>query len=266
MSANLTQARRKLNSIHSLLKQNKVLAATQSFYEGVLTFLKEPLMNNEKKELAELIEKNLYYLNQNPKLREVYPLLVEYKPGEEKQLLEKFKEILELLQEGITEVAQEQLAALERKKKEELSKAKNYLKEKKVKEAERIYDELIKQFQEDTQLKIEISDQLLEAEAYDSSLKYLKMAYREDPTSIHVFNRLGIALRKLKRFEDAKKAYHHALKLNPQDEYLYFNLARVYLDEKDLAKAKEIVEKALQINPNFDAAAKMLKFINKKIK
>ncbi len=92
------------------------------------------------------------------------------------------------------------------------------------------------------------------------------MAYREDPTSIHVFNRLGIALRKLKRFEEAKKAYHHALKLNPQDEYLYFNLARVYLDEKDLAKAKEIVEKALQINPNFDAAAKMLKFINKKIK
>ncbi len=60
----------------------------------------------------------------NPKLREVYPLLVEYKPGEEKQLLEKFKEILELLQEGMTEVAQEQLAALERKKKEELSKAK----------------------------------------------------------------------------------------------------------------------------------------------
>ncbi len=57
MSANLTQARRKLNSIHSLLKQNKVLAATQAFYEGVLTFLKEPLMNNEKKELAELIEK-----------------------------------------------------------------------------------------------------------------------------------------------------------------------------------------------------------------
>lgn len=265
MSANLTKARQKLNSIHSLLRQNKVLAATQAFYEGIITFLKEPLMNNEKKEFAELIEKNLYYLNQNPKLREVYPILIEYKPGEEKKLLTTFKEILEMLQEGVTEIAKEKLAALEQKKKQELAKAKEHLKEKKIKEAEDIYDKLVKEFEGDTQLKIEISDQLIEAEVYEPSLKYLKMAYREEPSSIHVFNRLGITLRKLKRFDDAKKAYLHALKISPKDEYLYFNLARVHFDEGDLKKAKEVVEKSLKLNPNFEAAQKMLNFIEKKL-
>ncbi|SDN20683.1 TPR repeat-containing protein [Desulfonauticus submarinus] len=265
MSASLIQARQKLNSIQSLLKQNKVLAGVQALYDGILGYIKQPLMNNEKKELAELISKDLYYLNQNPKLREIYPVLIEYKPGEEKKLLETLKELLEILQEGVTQVAQEKLAQLEAQKQKELAKAKQHLEEKNIQAAEKIYDHLINKFQNDTKLKIEISDQLIEAEAFEKSLKYLKLAYREDPESIHIFNRLGIALRKLGRYKDAEKAYLHAIKIDPNDAYLYFNLARVYLDAKDMEKAKNTVKKALNLKPDFDLAQKMLKFIEKNI-
>ncbi|MDQ7031453.1 MAG: tetratricopeptide repeat protein [Desulfonauticus sp.] len=263
--SNLVQARQKLNKIQSLLKQNKVLAATQAFYDGIRGYLKQPLMNNEKKELAELITNNLYYLNQNPKLREIYPVLIEYTPGKEKELLEALKELLNLLNEEVSQVAKEELARLEAQKQQELEKAQKLLQEKELSQAENIYENLINQFPDDLKLKIAISDQLIDAEEFAASLKYLKQAYADNPESVTIFNRLGMALRKLGRFEDAEKAYKHALKLDPNDESLYFNLARVYLDQKDFEKAKQTIKKALEINPNFEPGQKMLNFIQKKI-
>jgi len=261
--SNLTQARKKLHSVPSLLRQNKVLAALHAFYDGLRLYLKQPLMKQEKKELAKIITDNVYYLNQNPKLREQYPILIEYKEGEEKAFLKTLKELLEVFQEEIHQTAREQLAELEKQKQDKLNQAKAELEERKIEQAEKIYAELIQKFKDDSKLKIAISDQLIANEYFEQAIKYLKEAYKQDPNSVDVFNRLGMSLRKLGRYEDAIKAYQHALKLDPQDEYLYFNLARVYLDQKDYAKAKEVVSKALKINPDFELAQKMLKFLEK---
>ncbi|WP_457571397.1 tetratricopeptide repeat protein [Desulfovulcanus sp.] len=266
MSAELTKARQKINSIASLLKQNKIFAAVNAMYEGVSTALRCQMMPAEKKELSNIIEKNLFLLNNNAKLREIYPILIEYKPGQEKKFLSVLKELLEMLEEDIADDAQKKLAELERQKQKSLAKAKKLLEQKKIDEAKQIFKQLIEEFDKDFQLKIDISDTLINAKEYKRAIQYLKMAHEDDPESVHIFNRLGMVLRKLGRFADAEKAYLQALKLDPNDEYLYFNMGRLYIDSQDWEKAAQMAQKALKLNPQFEQAKKMLSFIQKKLK
>ena len=42
-----------------------------------------------------------------------------------------------------------------------------------------------------------------------------------------------------------------ALEISPQDENLYFNVARLHFDLKDFAKALEWIDRAIEVNPDF---------------
>ncbi|MEN6473318.1 MAG: tetratricopeptide repeat protein [Syntrophaceae bacterium] len=70
----------------------------------------------------------------------------------------------------------------------------------------------------------------------------------------HIFNEFGITLRKTKMYDEALANYMKALEISPQDENLYFNIARLYYDKEDASKAQEWLEKALNINPDFREA------------
>jgi len=70
----------------------------------------------------------------------------------------------------------------------------------------------------------------------------------------HIFNEFGITLRKTKMYDEALANYMKALEISPQDENLYFNIARLYYDLGELEKAQEWLEKALNINPDFREA------------
>jgi tetratricopeptide (TPR) repeat protein len=71
---------------------------------------------------------------------------------------------------------------------------------------------------------------------------------RED---IVTFNRLGIALRRQGRWEDAVSEYERALSIAPQDENILFNMAVAYTEGARHADAVGSLEKALEINPTF---------------
>jgi len=70
----------------------------------------------------------------------------------------------------------------------------------------------------------------------------------------HIFNEFGITLRKTKMYDEALANYMKALEISPQDENLYFNIARLYYDKEDPDKAQEWLEKALNVNPDFREA------------
>lgn len=76
-------------------------------------------------------------------------------------------------------------------------------------------------------------------------------------------NRLAIRLRKEGQFDDAIKVFRKALKQDPDDPTLYFNLAMSHLkkDEKDFAK--NYLKQAIQIDPEFQEAKDLLKKISK---
>lgn len=58
--------------------------------------------------------------------------------------------------------------------------------------------------------------------------------------------------------DEAIRHYKKALTICPDDEHLYFNIARAYLEKKDMGRAQECISHALRINPDFQKAELLL--------
>jgi len=71
------------------------------------------------------------------------------------------------------------------------------------------------------------------------------------PGDIAIFNRLGLALRRQKRWKDAVVEYQKALAIKPDDETVLFNMAMAYADGGNHAEALKCVECALKSDPHF---------------
>ncbi len=79
------------------------------------------------------------------------------------------------------------------------------------------------------------------------------------PDTTNVYNSLGIIHRRQKRLDEALRAYEKALRVHPDDEYIYFNAARVYLDMENSIMAQKYLRQAIRINPDFSAAIDLLR-------
>ncbi len=82
----------------------------------------------------------------------------------------------------------------------------------------------------------------------------------------HIFNEFGINLRKAGMYDEALTHYSKAIEISPDDEHLYFNVARVYFEKGDIPTAIDWLDKALSINPDFDEAKRFKESIEKEKK
>ncbi|MDD4730312.1 MAG: tetratricopeptide repeat protein [Desulfovibrio sp.] len=265
MSVELIKSRKRLSEVNGLLKQGKPMAAANALMQALVGILKNPLMKNERDEFAKLIEQAVYSLNQDKELRRLYPLVIPYKAGEEKKLYKTMQELVGELQNHVTESVQNELANMEQHKQEELAKGQAQLDEKAFDMARQTFGELMKSYKNDTELKADIADRYLKSDLYDDALGLLEDALEHDPQALFLYNRIGIVLRKLKQFDAAERYYLKALEHAHDDEYLYFNLGRLYFDWKKWKRMKNAAEKALSINPAFKEAEKMRAYAMKKI-
>ncbi len=80
--------------------------------------------------------------------------------------------------------------------------------------------------------------------------------------SLNVFNTLGVLHRKKGNVKQAMKQYKKALKVHPDEPYIYYNIGRLYLDTKDTAKAKVYFQAALDKDHSFDEAKQVIKAID----
>ena len=80
----------------------------------------------------------------------------------------------------------------------------------------------------------------------------------------HLFNEFGISLRKNKMYKQAVEYYERAAALSPNDENLLYNMARAYLEEKNIDKAVECIQQTLEKNPNLEPAQKLLQWLKDK--
>ncbi|MGE4551881.1 MAG: tetratricopeptide repeat protein [Desulfovibrionaceae bacterium] len=71
------------------------------------------------------------------------------------------------------------------------------------------------------------------------------------------FNTLGVNLRKQGDYRGALHAYRQALALTPEDENIYFNLAKAYYYMGELGPAGEQVAQALRLRADFPEAGKL---------
>ena len=79
----------------------------------------------------------------------------------------------------------------------------------------------------------------------------------------HIFNELGIELRRMGLHDEAVTHYLKALSFTKDDENLLFNIARAYAEKGDLQQAMNYAKKALSINPKLVEAQNLLEKLAK---
>lgn len=81
---------------------------------------------------------------------------------------------------------------------------------------------------------------------------------RHDVNAPNPYNTLGIRLRQNKQYKEALQAYMTALELSPQDENIYYNMAKAYLCDRNTEKALECLRQCLYIAADHAEALKLL--------
>lgn len=80
-----------------------------------------------------------------------------------------------------------------------------------------------------------------------------------DNTANNPFNTLGVRLRKTGDYQAAIRAYKQALELTPNDENIYYNMAKAFFFMDDKEDALKYVTMALRMNRDFGEALKLYK-------
>jgi hypothetical protein len=77
------------------------------------------------------------------------------------------------------------------------------------------------------------------------------------------FNHFGVALRKDGLLDESIEFFSKALAIEPGDENIYFNMARVLYDKGDLRECGQALQKALRLNPEFGEADRFARFLSR---
>ena len=101
------------------------------------------------------------------------------------------------------------------------------------------------------------------AEAGDIFSKIMSLDLAFQAEHVHLFNEFGIRMRKSCMLDKALEYYRKAVALNPGDEHLLFNMARIHFELEDYPAAGDYLRQALAINPGFTVATKMLTAVDK---
>lgn len=112
------------------------------------------------------------------------------------------------------------------------------------------------------QRAIELIQRGLPAEA----IPYLQQSLRADPKSSRTNFFIGAAYKSIKDLENAKKHYKRATELYPDFEDAYFGLAKIYFVQNNMEESYQYVNKALEINPDYELAIQLKNNLDKMMK
>ncbi|QAZ67484.1 tetratricopeptide repeat protein [Solidesulfovibrio carbinolicus] len=264
MSGELTKARAQINKVGTFLKQAKPLPAVSALYEAIAAVMRTPLIRSEKEEFSKLITDAVLHLNGDRNLRTIYPLILDYKPGSEKELAEQLFNVLGELQATAVEAAKDIIADKEQRIAEGLAQGKLLIEEKRIDEAKALLEKLAKEHPHDADLRARIAELFIGGELYEEAFSYLDEAIELSPDQIHHYNRIAIVLRKLRKYDIAERYFMRAAEFAKSDPNLYFNLGRLYVDWERWDKAEKSSRLALRLSPEFVEARKLLNYALKK--
>ncbi len=91
--------------------------------------------------------------------------------------------------------------------------------------------------------------ELFQAKRFIESIEALKLALKEDPENEGILFQLGLAQFMTGQFEEAKVSYQEALRLKPDMWEGHFNLALLLYDQRKTEEALQHFLKAQELNP-----------------
>jgi tetratricopeptide (TPR) repeat protein len=273
MSAELTKARQQLSQVRTLLRQGKILPAVQGVQAALLILLKGQLIKTERQEFEQLLQEATAYLANDAAVRKLYPLQLDYTPGQEREFNETLKGLRTALHDMVTEEAQEQLRLREEqmrlreeRKRALLAQGKAEFEAQETEKGLQTFADLGREFPDDPIVRGEMGKILLEAGQYAPAVEYLKNALDMDPELLPLYNLIAIALRKLDSFETAEQYFLRASEYMRMEPSLYFNIGRLYVDWKKWDKAVKAAQAALRLKPDFIEAQKLLAYAEEKLR
>jgi tetratricopeptide (TPR) repeat protein len=260
MSQDLTSVRRALIRVSSDLKQNRLLPAAKAVHAAAKSLVHVSLMKHEQEELSRMVNDACALLQNCRELRRIFPLAVVYVPRKEADLIATLEELIPLLEGEAAQQAQDGMEALLARQQQTFAKGKSELEAGDLPTARETFGALANEFSEDADLMANMGEAFLQKGLYEDASLYLARASALLPQSAHVLNHLGIALRKMGRFDIAEQKFRAALALENKDPNLYFNLGRLYLDAQKWQACLECAQAALALEPSFSHASRMIAY------
>jgi tetratricopeptide (TPR) repeat protein len=197
----------------------------------------------------------------NGRVAQIFPLAIGYVPGKESDLVELMNQLIEALQQSATEEARQKHKQYQL---EQLTKGRKELQAGLLEEGKITLDQLADNYADESVLVTEIGETFMDAGLLDDAMRHLSLAVRLSPDSAHALNRLGIVMRRLKRYDEAEQYFERAVLIETADPNLFFNFARLYFDWSKWDKAVEYAQKALALAPDFVEPAKLIAYIDRK--
>lgn len=111
-----------------------------------------------------------------------------------------------------------------------------------------------------------MAQEYIEADEYDQAQNLLLDYSHDNNVSAEVYFLLSYAEIKLNEFSQAKEHLQLAIDKRADFHEAYYNLALIYVDEKNYTEAKKCAEKAVELKPEQTDYGNLLKEINKYIK
>lgn len=115
--------------------------------------------------------------------------------------------------------------------------------------------------QDDLQQRIQVIMKLVEQGDFSTAREMAEKDEEAADALIERYNTSGIEYRKEKDFDKAVTTFKKSLFIRPEDEGLYYNLARVHIETGNWVSAKDVIEEALKANPDFQEGKRLLSFI-----
>ncbi|MBN2858070.1 MAG: tetratricopeptide repeat protein, partial [Candidatus Delongbacteria bacterium] len=143
-----------------------------------------------------------------------------------------------------------------------------YSQEKNYEKAVIEYDEILKLEPENTHIYYLKGIAYQQAEKYNEALNSFESALKIDPEALESLYQIGrnavFSKTGLDRGIEALNEYlkHKPDKTLPQTDAAYWRLAMIYQIKNDIEKAKEMINKAIAVNPDNDEYKKLLKELN----
>lgn len=262
MTQDLTTARRSLSSVSTDLKRGLYISAATAVRDGARLFGRVPMIKNEAEELTLLLQDACAHLSDDGELAGLLPFGLEYIPGQEGDLVREMNRLIETLQNASIEIALKKHAE---HKSAALSKGKKLLAEGKLDEARLTFRKITEDYADDVDLATSVGDIFMQVGQFEEAYRFFAAAAKQAPPSPTMLNKLGMVLRRIKKYDQAESVYARAIDMAPDDPNLLFNMARVSLDRGDFPTAIKFSLKALELDPDFSEALKLISYARKKL-
>ncbi|MFX1302152.1 MAG: tetratricopeptide repeat protein [Promethearchaeota archaeon] len=144
-----------------------------------------------------------------------------------------------------------------------IKKAKTLKKQENFEEALEILDQLYEKFPNSEEIKNILIETLFDyggylndyyTQKYQKALKIFKRITDLSSNNYRAHYNLGIAYYNLGEMENAKNSLETALKIKPDYKYCFYNLGLIYEAIENYEEALKNYEHALEIDPNFTYA------------